>query len=263
MIGVFDSGIGGFTVVKQLMRELPDFGIVYFGDTARYPYGDKSAETVTRYAIENTHFLLEHGATVIVIGCNTASSIAVDALKKEFPAVPIFDVITPVIHAAAATSQNKKIGVIGTRTTIGSGIYERLLKQEDKKLFVQTKATPLLVSLVEEGWAGKPETKQIVKKYLLPFQQEQVDTMILGCTHYPLLHDVIQQKAGKRVQLVDPAVETARVVAEHFKAHPEHAQKCKGASRFFLSDITPHAKETAARFLGQKVNFEEASSERV
>lgn len=261
MIGVFDSGIGGLTVVKQLMHELPDFGMIYFGDTARYPYGNKSPEAITRYSIENTRFLLAHGAKVIVVGCNTASSIAVDALKKEFPGVPIFDVITPVIRAAAAASKNKRVGVIGTRATIASGIYERLLQAHDKELAVKTKATPLLVPLVEEGWAEKPETKQIIKKYLLSLQQQQVDTLILGCTHYPLLAAVIQQKAGKRVRLVDPAVETARMVAEYFKVHPEHAKECKGASRFFLSDITPHAKETAERFLGKKVDFAEASSE--
>jgi len=261
MIGIFDSGIGGLTVVSELMRALPDVGLIYFGDTARYPYGDKSAETITRYSKENTRFLLDHGAKVIVVGCNTASSIAMDALRKEFPNVPMFDVITPVISAAAEATKDKHIGVIGTRTTIGSGIYERLLKEQDAKLKVIAKPTPLLVSFVEEGWVKKPETKQVIKKYLLPFQHEQIDTLILGCTHYPILADIIAQKAGKRVTLIDPAKQSALAVKDYFAANPDAAAQCKGESQFFLSDITPHAKETAARFLGKQVDFQKASSE--
>lgn len=248
--------------MKQLQKELPGYGIVYFGDTARYPYGNKSPETITRYAMEDARFLLSHGATIIVVGCNTASSVAVDALKKEFPKVPIFDVITPVVTAAAVASKTGRIGVIGTRATISSGIYERLLSAAGKKLAIIAKPAPLLVPLVEEGWAAKPETKTIVKKYLLPFKQQQVDTLILGCTHYPLIHDVIQQKAGKRVTLVDPAFETAKAVREYLSGHPQDAAAAKaGESQFYLSDVTPHAQETASQFLGQRVTFKEASSE--
>lgn len=261
MIGVFDSGIGGLTVVKWLQRGLPGLGLLYFGDEARYPYGNKSAETVVRYSIENTTFLLSHGAQVIVVACNTASSIVMDALREEFPDTPFFDVITPAIVKARETTKNKRIGVIGTRTTVASGVYEKLLHEQDTDIAVFPKACPLLVPLVEEGWVNKPETKTIVKKYLFPLQQEQIDTLILGCTHYPLLEELIAKKMGKRVALIDPAKECARQVREYFAEFPDKADACKGESQFFLSDVTPYAKEVAARFLGERVDFQEASSE--
>ncbi|MEA1901260.1 MAG: glutamate racemase, partial [Thermodesulfobacteriota bacterium] len=183
MIGIFDSGIGGLTVVKAIMENLFGYDIIYFGDTARTPYGTKSSETVKKYALENTEFLLSKGAKIIVIACNTASSVATESVAENFD-IPIFEVITPAVELSINTSHKPCIGIIGTRATVKSGIYEKKIKKMNPHARVYSKACPLLVPLVEEGWLNKPETKMIVKKYLHPLKVRQIDTLILGCTHY-------------------------------------------------------------------------------
>ncbi len=187
MIGVFDSGIGGLTVVRALLKKLPGYEIAYFGDTARAPYETKSAETVSGYAIESIDFLLSLGVKLIIAACNTVSRVAMPKLRERSP-VPVFDVVSPVVEAVAG-SHSRRIGVIGTRTTITSRVYERKILDAVPHPHVKvfSAACPLLVPLVEEGWLKKPVTSMIVKKYLHPLKVRQIDTLILGCTHYPLL----------------------------------------------------------------------------
>lgn len=260
MIGVFDSGIGGLTVLRALLNRLPGYRMLYFGDTARTPYGTKSPQTIIRYAIEDTEYLLKRGARVIVVACHSASSVATEALKARFPEVPIFEVVTPSVKKALKVTRRKVIGVIGTRATIGSGIYERLIKERAPEVKVYGKACPLLVPLVEEGWLKKPETRMIVKKCLLPLKMRGIDTLILGCTHYPVLKKVIQAKAGKRVTLVDPAEELAEEVALFLEKHPELSRELAkdGEPLILVSDLTPAFGEVARIFLGRKVNLIQA-----
>ena len=212
MIGIFDSGLGGLTVARAIMEQLPGYDIIYLGDTARTPYGPKSPETVIRYAIQNTDFLLGRGAKIIVVACNTASSVATDPLGQQFD-VPIFEVVTPAVELSINVSKKSSIGVIGTRATINSGVYERRIKERLSDAKVYSAACPLLVPLVEEGWMKKPETRMIVKKYLHPLKVRQIDTLILGCTHYPLLKKTIQHKIGKRVNIID----SSDAIAEKIK----------------------------------------------
>lgn len=246
MIGVFDSGIGGLTLVAELIRVLPNYPIIYFGDTARAPYGNKSPETIIRYAKEDAAFLLSKGATVIVIGCNTASAEATDALRAAHPNVPIFDVITP----AVAATTGEKVGVIGTRATIASGVYQRLLRDR----VVVTAPCPLFVPLVEEGYVNRPETKMIARRYLAPLKERDIDSLILGCTHYPLLKGIISAKMGKRVKLIDPAFETARHIAATVTSLP--VKPDGGLRHVYVSDLTPHVATAARHLLGHDITLE-------
>lgn len=256
MIGIFDSGIGGLTVARAIKNFLPDCDICYFGDTARTPYGTKSQDTVTQYALENTRFLLDKGAKIIVVACNTASAVAIPALRAEFD-VPIFEVIAPAVEMALSQPKISKIGVIGTRATIGSGIYEKLITQAapDKKVYSQP--CPLLVPLVEEGWLKKPETRMIVKKYLHPLKVRQIDSLILGCTHYPILKSIIQQKIGKRVKIVDSSL----AVIDSIKAYLDKNSDAMaglgagGELSVFVSDITLQFAITAKMILNQNVEL--------
>lgn len=220
MIGIFDSGIGGLTVVKSLMEQLPGYDMIYFGDTARTPYGSKSPETVVGYALENTDFLIKQGAKLIVMACNTVSSVAADRVAENYD-MPIFEVVTPATEKAVDISKKLIIGVIGTRATIKSGIYEHKIKAIKPDAKVYSAACPLLVPLVEEGWMKKPETVMIIKKYLHPLKVRQIDTLILGCTHYPLLKDKIQRKIGKRVHIIDSSIAIAENVKFFLDTHPE------------------------------------------
>lgn len=256
MIGIFDSGIGGLTTVRALIDTLPGHDLIYFGDTARTPYGSKSHETVIRYAIENTEFLMERGAQVIVIACNTASSVATQVLKEKYR-VPVFEVITPAVETAIAQSTRGQIGVIGTRGTINSGIYERLIKEQLPNANVFSNPCPLLVPLVEEGWFDRPETKMIVKKYLHPLKVRQVDSLILGCTHYPLLKKIIQDKIGKRVRVIDSSVAVADKINLFFQTHPDVDQGItkNGKADLFVSDITDQFEKTASTILNKKVSL--------
>jgi len=266
MIGVFDSGIGGLTVVRSLMKQLPDYDIIYFGDTARTPYGSKSPETVVGYALENTEFLLKQGAKIIVMACNTASSVASDRVAENFD-VPIFEVISPASAKAIESSRNLIVGIIGTRATVKSGIYEEKIKAMKPKAKVYSVACPLLVPLVEEGWLKKPETVMIIKKYLHPLKTRQIDhplktrqidTLILGCTHYPLLIDKIQRKIGKRVTVIDSSIALAESVRIFLNTHPEVDDSLgkNGAFRLFVSDVTEQFEKTAQATLKKKVLLE-------
>lgn len=263
MIGVFDSGLGGLTVVKEIFRQLPDYGVVYFGDTARTPYGNKSRETVVRYSLEDAKFLAGNGARIIVVACNTASSVAVDALRREVR-LPIIEVITPAAAAAAKTTRGR-IGVIGTRATIGSGIYEEKLRRLAPDARVYSAACPLFVPLVEEGWAGRPETASIARCYLAPLKARRVDTLILGCTHYPFLKPAIRRAAGRGARLIDSAQTAVAWLKEMIAGDRDLAERLASArgreSRFFVSDRTEHFASLAARWLGREIELEEAKLE--
>ncbi|MCR5666346.1 MAG: glutamate racemase [Eubacterium sp.] len=217
-IGVFDSGVGGLTVAREIMRQLPNERIVYFGDTARVPYGTKSKETVTRYSNQIIRFLKTKGVKAVVIACNTASAYALDDIQKELD-IPILGVIKPGAKVAAETTQNNKIGVIGTEATIRSEIYATYIKKHNPNAEVMGKACPLFVSLVEEGWLKDSITVQVAERYLEPFMQSGVDTLIMGCTHYPLLRSTLRGVLGERVNLVNPAYETARSLNELLIGH--------------------------------------------
>ena len=274
MIGIFDSGIGGLTVVRAIKKRLPRHDIIYLGDTARTPYGNKTPETVVKYALENTDFLIEKGARIIVMACNTASSVAFDAVKKNFDA-PIFEVISPAVASALSRSKIKTapkktaqkktaappfIGVIGTRATIESGVYERKIKEIQPDAHVFSNACPLLVPLVEEGWLNRPETRMIVKKYLHPLKTRQIHTLILGCTHYPVLKDLIQQKIGPRVAIVDSPGSSASAIADYLNACPDMDSELEknGALELYASDLTPQFEKTAKIILKQTPLFQRA-----
>lgn len=207
-IGVFDSGRGGLTVARELLRQLPNERIIYFGDTARVPYGGKSKETIIRYSRQIVRFLLTKNVKAIVIACNTASAFALEELKREFD-IPIIGVIRPGARAAVENTVTKRIGVIGTEGTIRSAIYSEIIHEYDREAIVIGKACPLFVSLVEEGWLHDTVTDEVAYRYLSEFKDRDIDTLILGCTHYPLLRSTIMKAMGEDVFLVNPAYETA------------------------------------------------------
>ncbi|MFN3301610.1 MAG: glutamate racemase [Patescibacteria group bacterium] len=263
MIGIFDSGIGGLTVVKKIWEILPDYKILYFGDTARTPYGGRGEEVIKKYAQEDVKFLIKKGAKVIIIACNTVSAVAANDLKNKFN-LPIFEVITPAVEKAVAITRNKRIGVIGTRATINSGIYEKLIKEKNPTLEVFSQAAPLLVPLIEEGWLKKGETKRILKSYLHPLRMAQIDTLIMACTHYPFLREQIQLKIGRKVKLIDPGEEVILKLKEFLEKNPE-IEKSLEKNRnheFFVSDLTPHFQEVAFQWLGQKINLKLINNEK-
>lgn len=208
-IGVFDSGIGGMTVVKELVSALPNEKIIYYGDTARVPYGNKSKETILKYSREISRFLTGKGVKAILVACNTVSAVALETLRGELD-IPIIGVVKPGAKAAAEATRNGKIGVIATRATISSGIYEEFLRKTNPDVEVFVKACPLFVPLVEEGWTQDTITEQIIHRYIDELLEKGIDSLVLGCTHYPLLKESIAQVVGENVTLVNPALESAR-----------------------------------------------------
>lgn len=249
-IGVFDSGVGGLTVVRELIRQLPREDIVYFGDTARVPYGIKSRETVVRFSIENILFLLKQNVKLICVACNTASSLALPVIQHHFK-VPIVGVIGPGAREAVYATQNKRIGVIGTRGTIKSKTYELEIKQLDPKIKVTATACPLFVPFVEEGWLSGNVVLEVAKAYLKPLKNSRADTLILGCTHYPLLRSVIRQVLGKGVTLIDSAKQVAMEVKNILSLDANLAKNGKGKRRYYVSDNPEWFSSLAARFLGE------------
>lgn len=258
MIGIFDSGVGGMTVARAVETLLPDYQITYYGDLARSPYGSKSSEAIAEYSIDNTEFLLQHGAKVIIIACNSAASVASDVLRQKF-AVPIFEVITPAVQQAVTATVTGNIGIIGTRATIRSGIYEQKIKHQSPSLRVFSQACPLLVPLVEEGWTDARETKMILRKYLAPLKQKQIDTLVLGCTHYPLLKDLILHRMGKnRIRLIDSSIEVALTLKHYLDENPEFEKTLQRGSenKYFVSDMTKASVATAEKIFGRHINLE-------
>ena len=238
-IGVFDSGVGGLTVVREIMRQLPNERIVYFGDTARVPYGSKSRETVTRFSRQIVRFLQTQNVKAIVIACNTASAFALDELEKEVD-IPIIGVVKPGARTALEATHNGKIGVIATEATIGSGIYKGYIEENNENVNVIGKACPLFVPLAEEGLWEDPVTDEIARRYLAELIDIDIDTLILGCTHYPLLRSTVAKIMGDKVTLVNPAYETARELKELLEKEGLESRKRPELGtelyQFFVSD---------------------------
>jgi glutamate racemase len=252
-IGVFDSGLGGLTVVKELLHELPNERIVYFGDTARVPYGTKSRETIIRYSKEIVGVLLKHRVKMVVVACNTASSLALEVLKEEYK-LPIIGVIDPGARKAAGSTKNKKVGIIATNSTVKSGKYAKRLKDFKKGLNILSQPCPLFVPLVEEGWLEHDITVKVAKEYLKDFKTKKVDTLILGCTHYPLLKKVIGYVMGPKVTLIDSAKEVVLEVKNILIEQGLLRTALKPASHLYLVSDEPEIfKYRAVKFLGRPV----------
>jgi glutamate racemase len=263
MIGIFDSGIGGLTVVRAMMDLLPDYDLTYLGDTARTPYGSKSAETIIKYSLNNTNFLLRQGAQLIVIACNTASSYACETVRTLYAqkGLAVFEVIGPGADLAVQRSGKMRIGVIGTSGTISSGVYREKIQAIRPEAQVFMAPCPLLVPLVEEGWLQRPETAMIVRKYLRPLKDKQIDALILGCTHYPVLRRVIQKKIGASVVLVD----SAEAIALQVRAYLESEQgrvvarsESGGRCRIFVTDTAAQFQKTARLIIKKPMEIEHA-----
>ena len=251
-LGIFDSGIGGLTVVEKVSRLLPGERIVYFGDTARVPYGNKSAETVTRFSKEIVKFLLSFKVKLIIVACNTASSLSLGVLERAF-SVPVIGVIKPGVREALERSRTKRIAVIGTEATVSSGAYKKDIKAREKKAFVVQKSCPLFVPLAENGWLDGDITRRIAKKYLSPVVTEKIDTLILGCTHYPLLKRVIRKAAGSGVTLIDSSSAVAKHTGRLLRKKKLLGGSKKESARFFASDDTKKFEKLAKVFLGKNI----------
>ena len=251
-IGVFDSGIGGLTVLQKIIETLPKENTVYLGDTARAPYGTKSVETVLRYSFENTEFLVQKGVKAVVVACNTSTAIALTQLRDSL-SIPVIGVIEPGVRRAIKSTKNKRVGVIGTEATIQSGAYTRALKEADGGVEVYSRACPLFVPLVEEGWTDNDVVEMTVKAYLGSLKQSGIDALILGCTHYPLLKKAIREFIGNAVRLVDSAEETAKEVETTLKKAVLTRRNGKGIHSFFVTDAPDRFIEVGRRFLGEKV----------
>ena len=250
-IGIFDSGVGGLTVLKQLRRRLPSEHMLYLGDTARLPYGTKSRETVVKYSLQNARFLVQKGIKCLVVACNTASSLALRELKEAIP-VPVVGVIQPGAETAARSTRNRRIGVIGTLATVRSGVYQQTICEYEKDVDIISVPCPLFVPLVEEGWIQDTITAQIAGRYLKPLKDAGVDVVVLGCTHYPLLKGVIRQIMGDDIFLVDSAEEIARQVEILLVDSELNARTSCGPGdlRIFMSDRSEHFVKIGERFLG-------------
>lgn len=265
-IGVFDSGVGGLTVAREIMRQIPQERIVYFGDTARVPYGSKSTETLIRYTRQICRFLKTREVKAIVVACNTASAVALEAVKDELD-IPIIGVVRPGAKAAAEATRNKKIGIIGTEATVNSGIYTTLIRELMPKAEVVGKACPLFVPLVEEGWTKDPVTETVARRYLESLQESEIDTLVLGCTHYPLLRHMVGEIMGENVTLVNPAYETAielrQLLEREGLANDGAVSHFDNPYEFFVSDLAEKFKGFAQSILPcdvtgiQKINIEE------
>ena len=265
-VGVFDSGIGGLTVAREIMRQIPEERIVYFGDTARVPYGSKSQDTIVRYSRQIIRFLRTKGVKAIVIACNTASAYALEIVAKESD-IPIIGVVNAGARAAVSATRNGKIGVIGTEATVRSGVYTKVMQEMRPDIEVTAKACPLFVPLVEEGLWHDSVTDEMASRYLTPLKGRYIDTLVMGCTHYPLLRSTLRRLLGDEVTLVNPAYETAIELKELLKAHglnrnPEDPLEGE-KYQFYVSDLAEKFTDFATSILPdevketQKINIEE------
>jgi len=252
-IGVFDSGIGGLTVVEEIIKVLPHESLVYFGDTARLPYGTKSKDVVTKYSIQISNFLIKKRVKIIVVACNTSSSNALPELRKRFN-VPIIGVIEPAVKQALKVTKSGRIGVIGTEATIKSNAYQNLLRKYSSRISVYSQSCPLFVSLVEEGWINKPVTLTVAKEYLSGLKRDRIDTLILGCTHYPLIKNVISAVLGKNVVILDSAKATANEVQSLLDKTKLNSLKCnKVKYEFYVSDAPEKFIKLGRKFLKKDI----------
>lgn len=253
-IGVFDSGLGGLTAVKKIMEELPDEHVIYFGDTGRVPYGTRSHETILKYTRSDIRFLKSFDVKMIVIACGTASSVSMPGIKDEFD-IPIVGVVDATSYAAVRATRNKKIGIIGTPGTIKSGSYEKLIKEYDSEMQTFTRACPLFVPLVENGHFNTPVTKLVVEEYLEEIKAQGVDTLILGCTHYPLMKDAIREYMGDDVVLIDPGAEVSVYLKKRLAREDAFKEnKEEKPYDYYVSDSVEGFSELASIFLETKIN---------
>jgi glutamate racemase len=251
-IGIFDSGVGGLTVLHAVLGALPHEHLIYLGDTGRTPYGSKSAETITRYAVESADFLVERRLKLLVIACNTATATALDTLRAHVT-VPVVGVVEPGAVAAIRATCNGRVGVIGTEAVIGSGAYTRALRAQRPTLEIFTRACPLFVPLAEEGWTDGAVARTVAETYLSSLARSGIDTLILGCTHYPLLKPLIADVMGPGVTLVDSAAETAREVAARLEGDGIARAAGPGSTSFFVTDAPERFVRIGQRFLGARV----------
>ncbi len=253
-IGAFDSGVGGLTVVQAMRELLPSEDILYLGDTARVPYGNKSPDTIIRYSRENMAYLRSHGVKAVVVACNTASAHALAVLQKESD-IPVIGVIAPGVEAALSATRNQRIGIIGTHGTIQSEAYQNLLRQSRSEVMITAIAAPLLVSLVEEDWLSHPATHLILEEYLAPMKAARVDTVVLACTHYPLLKPLAQRILGPEVVLVDSAQNAAAALARTLETSAIKRSSGSGKGRITIcaTDLPAQFSRLVERFLGEKI----------
>jgi glutamate racemase len=252
-IGVFDSGIGGLTVARELMRQLPGEKLIYLGDTARTPYGNKSPENLVRFALETGGFLARQGVKLLVVACNTSSAYSLPALRKKLK-IPVVGVILAGARAAVGGRKGQRIGVIGTTATVRSGAYQKAIRSLEPSAKVQAQACPLFVPLVEEGWASDKVAVQVAERYLKPLKRAGVETVVLGCTHYPLLKTVLRRALGPKIALVDSARETAHEVIELLESTGLASGRKKTAFKdhlFYVTDLPEQFSALGTRFLGQ------------
>jgi glutamate racemase len=260
MIGVFDSGFGGLTVLKEFLKILPDYDYLYLGDNARAPYGNKSDEVIYEYTRQAVDFLFKQGCELVIIACHTASTRALRKIQQEYlpanyPDKRVLGVAVPVVEEAVKASRYHRLGVIGTSATIKSGVYKKELEKQRNDLEIYQEACPLLVPLVEEGWVSKPETRMILKKCLRPLKVKKIDTLILGCTHYPLLIKDIERIMGKNVKVVNPAKTVAEKLKLYLEKHGEIEKKLSKNKQqvFYTTDDETKFRELGQRFLGKGV----------
>lgn len=251
-IGVFDSGLGGLTCVKEIMRLLPGEDIVYFGDTGRVPYGTRSPETITKYAVSDVNFLKTFDIKAVVIACGTVSSISMEHLQSKFD-LPIIGVVEPAAKAACRATRNKKIGIIGTSGTISSGKYTKHIKELTPHAEVVQTACPLFVPLVENGFLNHPATKLIAEEYLSEIKSSSADTLILGCTHYPLIKPLIGDIMGGEVSLIDPGFETALFLQDYLISNNLQSDRKTAKYKFFVSDKVESFEDVGGMFLGREI----------
>lgn len=252
-IGVFDSGIGGLTVAKELIKTLPEENIIYLGDTARVPYGSKSGRTVIAYSHSNSEFLISKGVKLLVVACNTASSVSIPSLRAEFD-IPVIGVIEPGAKKAVEVTKRRKIGVIGTPSTINSSAYTKAIENLNPEIEVITKACPLFVPLADEGWVEGEIIEKIAEEYLYPIKQTGIDVLVLGCTHYPLLKNTIQKIVGSEITLVDSAEETASQIKDILSGEKLlNDANANSRREFYLTDVSDTFISVAGRFLGEKI----------
>jgi len=248
-LGIFDSGLGGLTVVKAIQSYLPNEDLIYIGDTAHFPYGNKSRETIERYSLQNSRYLINEGVKMLIIACNSASALGIDAVRREID-LPVLEVVGPGARTAVKVSGNKRIGVIGTRGTIMSSSYVNALKKTDPAVEVFPVPTPLLVPLAEEGWSDSDITFQVAEIYLKTLKERDIDTLILGCTHYPLIKNIIQKVMGESVALVDSAdaiAAEAKEILTNKKIGTD--KKTPGTIKYYTTDSPESFKETGTRLI--------------
>lgn len=261
-IGVFDSGLGGLAIVRQMRRTFPHETVIYFGDLARLPYGTKSKEQILSFSIQNTLFLIKHKVKAVVIACNSSSSAAYLFLKKHFN-LPIVDAVEPAVREAVRTTETGRIGVIATQATIESRAYEKGLKSASPNVKVFSAACPLFVPLVEEGWLNGSITSRIIEFYLAPLKKKKIDTLILGCTHYPLLREAISNAVGERIHLVDSVAPTVQKLSSLLEEKQlSYPSARRGELKIFVSDSPRNFVKVGEGFLGEKLNHVEVVREK-